>query len=125
MSSLRDGVLVGVAFRARGNMNEGLESPEELAVGMAERSPAAALLYVVDWLDRRDQLSDQISVEHLAASLEVLAAELRTEAVENLSSETRGLILAATVLFDSADGARRGDQLAGESGDRRSNQADR
>jgi hypothetical protein len=125
MSSLRDGVLVGVAFRARGNMNEGLESPEELAVGMAERSPAAALLYVVDWLDRRDQLSDQISVEHLAASLEVLAAELRTEAVENLSSETRGLILAATVLFDSADGARRGDELAGESGDHGSNQADR
>jgi hypothetical protein len=47
----------------------------------------------------------------------VLAGELRAEAVENLSSETRGPILAATVLFDSADGARRGVELAGESGD--------
>lgn len=104
-------------------MSDCLETPEELAKGMAERSPAAALLFVVDWLDRRDQLSDQISVEHLAASLEVLAAELRTEAVENLSSETRGLMLAAIVLFDSADGARRGDELAGESNDHGSNQA--
>jgi hypothetical protein len=38
-------------------MSAHLESPEELAKGMAERSPAAALLSHADRLDR-DQLSD-------------------------------------------------------------------
>lgn len=105
---------VSPATGREGKMDEGLETPEQLARGMADRSPADALLYVVDWLDRRDHLSDEIVVEHLAGSLEVLAAELRTEAVENLSPETKGLLLGATVLLDAARGARTGDELAAE-----------
>jgi hypothetical protein len=79
-----------------------LETPEELASGMDDRSPADALLYFVDWLNRRDHLNDKIATDHLAASLEALAAELRAEAVENLSPQTKGLVLAATVLLDAA-----------------------
>ena len=45
---------------------------------------------------------------------EALAAELRAEAVENLTPETRGLILAATVLLDAAGDTRAGDRLAHE-----------
>lgn len=63
-------------------MNRQLETPEELASVMDDRPPADALQYFVDWLNRRDHLSDKIATDHLAASLEALAAELRAEAIE-------------------------------------------
>ena len=94
-------------------MNRRLETPEELAAGMDNRPPADALLYFVDWLDRRDRVSDKIATDHLASSLEAIAAELRAEAVENLSPQTRGLILAATVLLDTASDTRADDQAQG------------
>ena len=93
-------------------MNPGLETPEELASGMADRSPADALIYFVDWLDRRDHISDKIAIDQLADHLEALAAELRAEAVENLNPHTKGLILAAKVLLDTAGDAWGGDGLA-------------
>ena len=95
-------------------MNRRLETPEELVSGMADRPPGDALLYFVDWLNRRDRLSEKVATEHLAASLEALAAELRAEAVRNLSTQTRGLILAATVLLDAAGEIRAGDGSAHE-----------
>ena len=95
-------------------MNRRLETPEELASGMDDRTPADALLYFVDWLNRRDRVSDKIATDHLAASFEALAAELRAEAIENLTPQTRGLILAATVLLDAAGDTRAGDGLAHE-----------
>ena len=63
---------------------------------MDDRPPADALLYFVDWLDRRDRISNKIAKDHLAAKLvEALAAELRVEAVENSvpyqRADTRGL----------------------------------
>lgn len=93
-------------------MSGRLETPDEVARAMAERSSAEALLYIVDWLDRRDQISDQVALDHLAANFEMLAAELRSEAVGNLSPQTKGLIVAAAVLLDAAHGARMGDDLA-------------
>ena len=95
-------------------MNRPLETPEELATGMDDRPPEDALLYFVDWLDRRDRVSDKIAKDHLAASFEALAAELRVEAVENLSAQTSGLILAAAVLLDAAGETRVGDGVAYE-----------
>ena len=92
-----------------GIMNRWLETPEELASGMDGRAPADALLYFVDWLNRRDKLSDKIATDYLATSLEALAAELRAEAIENLNPQTRGLVLAATVLLDAASDTRAGD----------------
>jgi hypothetical protein len=89
-------------------MNRGLETPDELASGMADRSPADALIYFVDWLDRRDHISDEIALDQLADQLEALAAELRAEAVENLNPHSKGLILAAKVLLDTAGDARGG-----------------
>jgi len=50
-------------------MKRRLETPEELASGMNDRTPADALLYFVDWLNRRDRVSDKIATDHLAASL--------------------------------------------------------
>jgi hypothetical protein len=106
-------------------MNRRLETPEELVFGMADRPPGDALLYFVAWLNRRDRLSEKVATEHLAASLEALAAELRAEAVRNLSTQTRGLILAATVLLDAAGEIRAGDGSAHEPLSRRAGDAPR
>jgi hypothetical protein len=106
-------------------MNRRLETPEELVSGMADRPPGDALLYFVDWLNRRDRLSEKVATEHLAASLEALAAELRAQAVRNLSTQTRGLILAATVLLDAAGEIRAGDGSAHEPLSRRAGDAPR
>lgn len=95
-------------------MDRHLETPEELAVFMGHSSPAEALIYFVDWLHRRDKVSDQIATDDFATGLYTLAAELRIEAAGGSSSQSRGLAVAAAVLSDTADGVRVGDKLADE-----------
>lgn len=97
-------------------MSQYLESAEELTVSMAERSHTDALLWFTAWLARRDQISDQLTNEDLAAALETLAAELRHEATSIPGGRTAGLDIAASHLSDSAQATRAGDQHLSDSG---------
>ena len=87
-----------------------LEVPSELRGELGSRPQDDALTWLVDWLQRRDDLFDKIKIDDIAAALETIAAELRNEA-QHASSASAGLTLAATVLDDSADGVRVGDEL--------------
>ena len=93
-------------------MDQHLESAEELTAAMEVRSPADALIWFTDWLERRDQAADEISNEDLAVALETLAAELRGESIVVGDVRSSGLDLAASFLTDSAGGVRRGDALS-------------
>ncbi|HET9647209.1 MAG TPA: hypothetical protein VFP34_03145 [Microlunatus sp.] len=90
-------------------MNQHLESTEEVARAMEVRSRADALRWFTDWLQRRDEISDDITNEELAERLESLAAELRSEAIDASGVRSSGLALAANFVNDSADDVRRGD----------------
>ena len=70
--------------------------------------------WFVDWLQRRDALSAAIAADDLAAALESVATELRREAREEATVRTSGLIIAATVLVDTAGSVRVGEQLIGD-----------
>ena len=91
-------------------MSHHLQSAEELTTSMADRSPADALSWFRDWLERRDAISHQVTTDDLATALEALAAELRAEA-GRVTAQTSGLDLAATVLVDSAHDVRAGHDL--------------
>ena len=88
-----------------------LEAASELAEELGSRRQDEALRWLVDWLKRRDDVLDQIKIDDIASALEAIAAELRREAAQP-SSSSAGLTLAATVLDDSAEGVRVGDELA-------------
>ncbi|HEY5978468.1 MAG TPA: hypothetical protein VIT41_02430 [Microlunatus sp.] len=90
---------------------ERLEKPSEVTAELDSRPRDEALHWLVDWLNRRDNILDQIKVDDIASALETIAAELRKEAAEQSSTESAGLELAATVLADSAEGVRVGDEL--------------
>lgn len=88
-----------------------LQASTDVAAEMSGRSQADAAVWFADWLSRRDELSTELAAEQLADALEALASELRGEARHQSTSGTRGLLLAAAVLFDTAFGVRLGDTL--------------
>ncbi len=94
-------------------MSHHLESAEELTTSMADRSPADALRWFGDWLDRRDAIAQEVTTDDLATALEALAAELRAEA-SRVTAQTPGLDLAASVLVDSAHDVRAGHHFVNE-----------
>ena len=65
------------------------------------RPQSDALTWLIDWLQRRDDLFDKIKIDDVAGPSSV-ATELRREA-EQPSSASAGLTPAATVLDDSTD----------------------
>ncbi len=91
-----------------------LEAPSELREELGSRPQGDALTWLIDWLQRRDDLFDKIKIDDVAGALEAVATELRREAEQQPSSASAGLTLAATVLDDSADGVRVGDELVPE-----------
>ena len=87
-------------------MSYQLESTDDLTSSMADRSHAEALQWFTEWLERRDQIADQLSKDDLATALEALALELRHEAKGNPDGRSAGLDVAASVLTDSAEETR-------------------
>ena len=92
-----------------------LEALSELREALGSRRADEALQWLVDWLKRRDEVLDQFKTDNIASALEVISAEFAHEAAEQPSSSSSvGLSLAATVLADSADGVRVGDELTSD-----------
>ena len=79
-------------------MGRNLESPEELINDVRHHSGEEALTSLPQWLDRRDQVTNQVASDELAAALDTLAAEFRTEIAQDASPRTHGLAVAAAVL---------------------------
>ena len=47
------------------------------------RSRRDALIYLNDWLERRDHIIDDLTTEDLVTAVKLLSAELRGEAAES------------------------------------------
>ena len=92
-------------------MRQHLESAEELAAAMAVRSRRDALIYLNDWLERRDHILDDLTTEDLVTALKLLGAELHGEAAKGSDQRTPGLSVAASVLTDAAQDVRTGHKL--------------
>ncbi len=92
-------------------MSRYLEPVGDVAGEIASRSTTEGAVWFADWLDRRDAYTADVATEQLAEALEALAAELRGEATHESTARTRGLLLAAAVLIDTAGGVRVGDLL--------------
>jgi hypothetical protein len=88
-----------------------LETPEELTSVMRNGSGEEALTCFTDWLERRDDVTGQVAMDQLAAVLDTLADEIRTENAQGNSPRTPGLVVAAAVLTDTANDVRAGDEL--------------
>lgn len=88
-----------------------LDTVDELAAAMAVRSRKDALIYLNDWLERRDGFADDLATDDLVTALKLLAAELRWEAAKPPNQHTPGLTVAASVLTDAARDVRAGDPL--------------
>ena len=92
-------------------MRRQLETPEQLTRVMRSGSDEEALTCFTDWLDRRDHVTDLVATDQLAAALDTLADEIRTENAAGLSPRTQGLVVAAAVLGDTAYDVRAGERL--------------
>ena len=90
-----------------------LHTSDELAEAVGCRSRTEALSWLISWLERRDDIFEKIKIDDISATLETIAAELRREA-EQASPNSSGLVLAATVLTDTAEDVRAGDQRKDE-----------
>jgi hypothetical protein len=92
-----------------------LETSDEVANEMFHQSPVDATAWFTDWLRRRDALSANLTAELFAENLETVAAELRSEAHHEATARTQGLMLAAAVLLDTAQGLRQvGEYMTGD-----------
>ena len=69
-----------------------LQTADELTAAMECGSQQQALRRLIRWLERRDDILDQIKIDDIALALETIAAELGRESTQQ-SPNSRGLAL--------------------------------